>query len=206
MKYEVDGINYDVILNKKRIRNIYVRFKNNSISVSTPFLVSEKEIYNVLDKNIDFIRKMIQRENKKNTITYLGNLVDVVSISNLKNIEYSNGKIYVKDRFKIDDNLKILALPIFMERLNYIYSLFEEAIPFPQLKIRKMTSRWGVCNRKTKSITLNSELIKYDIVYIDYVIVHELSHFVHFNHSKSFWMTVSKYCPQYKMIRKKLRE
>ncbi len=206
MKYEVDGINYDIILTKKRIRNIYVRFKNNSICVSTPFLVSEKEIYSVLDKNIDFIRKMIKRENKKNTITYLGKSVDIVGISNLKKPEYSNGKIYVKDRSKIDDNLKLLAQPIFMERLNYIYNLFEENIPFPQLKIRKMTSRWGVCNRKTKSITLNSELIKYDIIYIDYVIVHELSHFVHFNHSKSFWMTVSKYCPQYKMIRKNLRE
>jgi predicted metal-dependent hydrolase len=84
--------------------------------------------------------------------------------------------------------------------------MFEENIPYPLLKIRKMTSRWGVCNRKNNSITLNLELIKWDPIYIDYVITHELSHFVHFNHSASFWKTVSKYCPSYKILRKNLRE
>ena len=69
-----------------------------------------------------------------------------------------------------------------------------------------MTTRWGVCNKKTKTITLNSELIKYSIDKLDYVIIHELSHFIHFNHSKEFWLLVSKYCPRYKEIRKELRD
>ena len=83
--------------------------------------------------------------------------------------------------------------------------MFEENIPYPNLKIRKMKTRWGVCNRKNNNVTLNSELIKYGYDQIDYVITHELSHFVHFNHSKDFWMTVSKYCPNYKKIRKSLK-
>ena len=68
-----------------------------------------------------------------------------------------------------------------------------------------MTSRWGVCNIKNHNVTLNSELSKYDISALDYVIVHELSHFIHHNHSKDFWLLVSKYCPNYKDIRKMLR-
>ena len=86
------------------------------------------------------------------------------------------------------------------------YQLFEEKIPIPTLKIRKMTSRWGVCNTKTHHITLNLELIHLNIEYLDYVIVHELSHLIEPNHSRAFWNIVSKYYPNYKQIRKEMRE
>ena len=69
-----------------------------------------------------------------------------------------------------------------------------------------MKTRWGVCNRKNNSVTLNLELIKKDHKYLNYVIVHELSHFVHFDHSRLFWQTVSKYCPEYKIVRKELKK
>ena len=69
-----------------------------------------------------------------------------------------------------------------------------------------MKTRWGVCNKRDTSITLNANLMKEKIECLDYVIVHELSHFVHFNHSKEFWNTVEKYCPYYKKIRKSLKE
>ena len=55
-----------------------------------------------------------------------------------------------------------------------------------------MTSRWGVCNIKNHNVTLNLELSKYDISALDYVIVHELSHLIEFNHSKNFWNIVEK--------------
>ncbi len=67
-----------------------------------------------------------------------------------------------------------------------------------------MTSRWGVCNIKNHNVTLNLELSKYPKVYLNYVIVHELSHFIHPNHSKEFWLLVSKYCPNYKDIKEKV--
>ena len=69
-----------------------------------------------------------------------------------------------------------------------------------------MKTRWGVCNRRDLSVTLNFNLIKYDLSALDYVIVHELSHFVHFDHSKEFWNTVGKYYPEYKKITKMLKE
>ena len=69
-----------------------------------------------------------------------------------------------------------------------------------------MSTRWGVCNTKLKVVTLNTELIRYDITKLDYVIVHELSHLVYPNHSKDFWTLVSKYCSDYKKIRKELKD
>jgi predicted metal-dependent hydrolase len=73
-------------------------------------------------------------------------------------------------------------------------------------KIRNMKTRWGVCNVKTHKVTLNLELIKKDLIYLDYVIVHELSHLLHANHSKAFWQCVEDNFKDYKKIRKELKE
>ena len=67
-----------------------------------------------------------------------------------------------------------------------------------------MKTRWGVCNVKTKRVTLNLELIKRDIKYLDYVIIHELSHLLYPNHSKDFWKCVSDNMKDYKVVRKEL--
>ena len=95
---------------------------------------------------------------------------------------------------------------VFSEHLKYYYDNYLEDIPKPNLKIRKMSTRWGVCNLRNKNVTLNYYLYKYDIECLDYVIVHELSHFIYPDHSKLFWNQVSKYCKNYKELRKKLKE
>ena len=87
-----------------------------------------------------------------------------------------------------------------------MFNKFVEVSNCPILKIRTMKTRWGVYNKLKHSITLNSRLIEYDYEKIDYVIIHELSHVIHFNHSNEFWNLVSKYCPEYKRIRKELKE
>ena len=69
-----------------------------------------------------------------------------------------------------------------------------------------MKTRWGVCNKKLQKVTLNYNLIYMDTKYLDYVIVHELSHLVYFNHSADFWALVGKYCKNYKQIRKEMKE
>ena len=50
------------------------------------------------------------------------------------------------------------------------------------------------------------ELKSIDVEKIDYVIIHELSHIKHFDHSKAFWNLVSKYCKNYKQIRKEMKD
>jgi len=125
-------------------------------------------------------------------------------LGNTHNIP-NNDKIYTKDEKAFNKYFTKYIKNIYSERLDYWYNIFEENIPYPNLKIRKMTSRWGVCNIKNHNVTLNLELSKYDISALDYVIVHELSHFIHHNHSKDFWLLVGKYYPNYKDIRKMLR-
>ena len=166
-------------------------------------------IKKLLDDNYSYLSKNIKRQSikqKKNELFYyLGEVYDII-IYDTKKIEIIDNRIYVKDEATLNRWLKKEIKRIYSERLVFLYNEFEENIPYPNLKIRKMTTRWGVCNKKTKTITLNSELIKYSIDKLDYVIIHELSHFIHFNHSKEFWLLVSKYCPRYKEIRKQLRD
>ena len=121
-------------------------------------------------------------------------------------INKDNHTITVKNEEELDKYLRKQAKDIYSNHLNYYYNKFKENIPYPSLKIRKMTSRWGVCNTKTHNITLNLELMHYDVDCLDYVIVHELSHLIEANHSQLFWQVVSKYYPNYKSIRKKLRD
>ncbi len=211
MYLDINGNKYEIVIVKKNIKNVYIRVKEDlKIYVSTNKYVSKKDITKLINDNYDNIVSMVEkaiRKNEKSKKTMiLGKEVDVVVFSMQDKPELYNNKFYVKDKEKMDKYLKEYALSIFENRLDIIYKKFKEKIPYPKLKIRKMTSRWGVCNRKDKSITLNIELIRMDVKYIDYVIVHELCHFAHFDHSKDFWNLVSKYCEDYKNIRKEMRE
>ena len=121
-------------------------------------------------------------------------------------VEVDGDKIYSKNENSLNKWLKGQMVLVFTERLKYNYNLFSEKIPFPKLKIRSMKTRWGVCNKRDNSVTLNSKLLKYSLNEIDYVIIHELSHFVHFDHSRDFWNTVEKYMPDYKKSVRVLKE
>lgn len=86
--------------------------------------------------------------------------------------------------------------------------LFEECIPMaktfydstPSLKYRWMDKRWGSCD-KNGTIHLNLELIKASKKSIEYVIIHELCHLVHLNHSSAFYDLLNKFSPNWKRIK-----
>lgn len=77
-------------------------------------------------------------------------------------------------------------------------------IDYKKLDIRCVKTRWGSCNRQQR-IMLNAMLILLPIEIIEYVCIHELVHILHFNHSSAFWQTVEKFCPQYKIYQKQLK-
>lgn len=208
MEIIIDGKNYPLEIIKKNNRNTYIRVKNGVIIATTNYLCTKKSIINLIKENEQSIKKMIEQDekkiNKKENFYYFGKTYDI--IYGFSEIEFTEDKIYAKDEKKLTKYINEDIYNIFLERLNYWHQLFEEKIPVPNLKIRKMTSRWGVCNIKSHNVTLNYNLSQYDISCLDYVIVHELSHFIHPNHSKEFWALVEKYYPKYKECRKKLKE
>lgn len=200
--YKLDGDIYNVLVVKKNNKNSYIKIKDDlTIYVTTNYLTTKGEVKRMLDNEKDFLKRSLSRARKKmekdELFYYLGQKYDIILVP-FENTEVYDDKIYVKDMKALDKWLKKEMKRIFSERLEYNYNLFDEDIPFPKLKIRSMKTRWGVCNKRDNSITLNSKLIRYSIHEIDYVIIHELSHFVHFDHSKEFWETVRMHMPDYK--------
>ena len=165
-------------------------------------------IKKILDNNQKALIKMLEKKEKEvdknNKFYYLGKEYKII-YTNLSDVVIDNNCIYASKK-NLDIWYKKEMLKLFTSRLDENYHLFEENIPYPNLRIRKMKTRWGVCNVKTKTVTLNSLLMNYSVEKLDYVIIHELSHLIHPNHSKEFWLLVSKYCPRYKEIRKALKE
>ena len=211
MQIEIDGIIYDVYIEKKNNKNMYLRVKEDlNIYVTTSYLTPNYVIKKFINSNIPFIKKQLdkmeKRIEKKLDYYYLGEIINVIVIDNIKKTSFEDGTLYVKSKSEIEKWYKKQMKIVFKEHLNEIYSRFTESVPYPNLVIRKMSTRWGVCNKKLKKVTLNSELIYKDTKYLDYVIVHELSHFIHFDHSKAFWGLVSENCPDYKKLRKELQE
>lgn len=208
--YKLDGENYVVEVVKKNNKNTYIKVKEDlTIYVTTNYLTTKRYVKNVLDNNNDFlikaVKKVKSRVQKDNEFYYLGKKYDII-YSDFNKVEVYQDKIFSKNEASLNKWLKDQMINIFSERLEYNYNLFSEKIPFPKLKIRSMKTRWGVCNKRDNSVTLNSKLIKYSLDEIDYVIIHELSHFVHFDHSRDFWNTVEKYMPNYKRSVKVLKE
>ena len=211
MKIELDNEIYNVVIERKRsTKNTYIRVKENlDIYVTCNTLTTNHFVLNLINNNQKRIIKMINIQKKKKAkeefFYYLGKKYDLVYL-NKKGITFGEEKVFVSTDFNLDNWYKKEANRVFQIELDKMYNAFIYKIPYPSLTIRKMKTRWGVCNVRAHKVTLNLELIKKDIKYLDYVIVHELSHLLYANHSKDFWNCVGDNYPDYKKIRKELKQ
>ncbi|MDP2228597.1 MAG: SprT family zinc-dependent metalloprotease [Moraxellaceae bacterium] len=98
------------------------------------------------------------------------------------------------------------ARRVFPLRLAFAHEAMKDLhLPFPELKVRKMRTRWGSCTR-SGVVTLNLELIRMPPECIDYVITHELCHLIEFNHSERFYKLQERYMPEWKARKHELEE
>ena len=181
----------------------------HTIKVTCNRRVLEKDIERLIETNEKAIQKMLdikrKEEEKKAYFWYLGKPYIPV-LDEISKIPYFDGThIYAKDEKALQKFYQKECFRVFQSELERILPSFKN-IPFFTLKIRAMKTRWGVNNRGSNTITLNSELLKKDLDLLDYVIIHELCHFYEANHSDRFWRHVSEFYPYYKEARRRLRE
>ena len=74
-------------------------------------------------------------------------------------------------------------------------------VEYNNIVIKDQKTLWGSCSQK-KNLNFSYRLIKMPVSIIDYLIVHELAHLIHFDHSPEFWSCVEGYIPNYKEARK----
>ncbi len=78
---------------------------------------------------------------------------------------------------------------------------YKDAFPFPVLRFRKMVARWGSCDKAKGVLTFNIRLIYADRKAIAYVVLHELTHMLHPDHSPRFYAALAARMPDYKAHR-----
>lgn len=210
MQIELGEKIFNVYITRKNNKNMYLRIKEDGIYISCNYFVTNSMIKSFIKNNeasiIESDKRLQKKKEKKEDFYYLGKKYNVILLNTISKIEIVDDNVFVKNKTYLKTFLKNEASRIFNERLKVCYNLFEEDIIYPKLNIGKMTRKWGYCNKRQGLIKLNFDLIHYSIDEIDYVIIHELSHLIEFNHSRNFWKIVKKYKPNYKENQKVLKE
>jgi predicted metal-dependent hydrolase len=198
---------------KPSLKNSYIRVnKDAKVVLKTP-KVTQRYINNLLEKKELWIRDALlkttanrpQSVNLEDEVMLFGDVYSI-DINEAKELRELLNRLRVNNEKNIlrcyDDFYKLYAKKYLTQRVEYFSKLM--GLDYSDIRFRKMKSRWGSCSSK-KVITLNSELIKIKKELIDYVVVHELAHITHMNHSKSFHDLVERYIFNSKKIRKELK-
>ena len=112
---------------------------------------------------------------------------------------------WIRDNADLPD--KATALAYFTAMSDKVYPAFAGVLggQKPVLKVRSMTSRWGVCCPGKRQITFALQLYNQPPAAQIYVVVHEYCHFLQLNHSPAFWAEVEKLLPDWKARRELLK-
>ncbi len=218
-------IKYELV--RKNVKNINIRIRpDKSIYVSANTRVSVKEVEALLLEKSDWILKALshyeQRSNKQEEfilkdgakIRLLDKEYQIRILEDYSNkIEMDSQIItfYLKELSNIkkletmwDKWYSSYVREIIGAAVERIYPLFKPyGVGMPKVKYRTMKTRWGSCAVHGGSITLNNKLIHFPMECIEYVVAHELAHFIHPNHSNKFYELLSEVMPDH-MVRRKL--
>ncbi|CUQ38132.1 putative metal-dependent hydrolase [Clostridium paraputrificum] len=124
-------------------------------------------------------------------------------------VAFFNDKFVVNVTIK-ENAMKVLEEYLKRETLRIVeekvmrYKVLFKIIP-KEIKVKKLKSRWGSCSYDNM-LVFNSKLIMFRNEAIDYVVIHELCHMIHKNHSKDYWALVKNIMPNYEQEHKYLRE
>lgn len=198
---------FDVALNFKRIKSIRIKIsKTGKISLSLPYFCTQKQAFEILNKNTEWIEKTHSKilENLPNSDEFrlLGKAYKLKFDENIKNIKIVDKEIWTPSLKRLEKYKKDEAKKIF-------YGLIEKFRPFVgkdinRIVIRNMQTRWGSCNSRKGYINLNLNLIEKPIELIEYVVLHELTHLIYPHHKKSFYDFIASIMPNFRDLEKAL--
>ncbi len=192
--YRGEKINCEITY--KRMRSITFRLSRDGKTFKVSCPPSVKESY-LKTK----IQEVFPRLYQKSLFEKPENGDDVYIFGEFKHID---GLSSLSDEQK-KELYKRLLLPYCEKRVEEYSSLMGINDKY-KVKVRSMSSRYGVNNKKTHTLTFALSLIHYSPSIIDSVIVHELAHYFVFDHSNAFYKVVYTYYPSYNVSHTKLRK
>ena len=180
-------------ITKKHVKNINFRLKPYLLMVSVPKFISPAQMAQSIAKRLPWaienhVQVLEQYKRKQNTSSES-------LVANSPILLWS-----IPQSFSLNDDEKIAY---YRQQLSGITpALFEKWQPIVgatanEIRLKKMHTRWGSCNTRARRIWLSVYLPAYPVECTEYVIVHELCHLHHPNHSAAFWQTVATAMPDY---------
>lgn len=174
-------------IEKKQIKNMYLRVgSEGEIRISAPLSVSDKRVEEFVLEKWDWIEKARERQKAKRETEAPG---------------WEKGLSPGQQEARKEECWKIMLarLPRIIqkwERLTGLHAL--------EWKLRDMKTRWGTCVPAKKRIWLNLRLALYPEECLEYVVVHELVHFLVPGHGPEFWKYMDRFFPEWPRVRKEL--
>ena len=223
----LDGRPIRYVLQRKKVKNINIRIKRDlSVNVSASVRVSQEDIERILREKSKFILSAIQKyeslqENKavapdpiSGAVVFGKPLAVNVTEGKKTSYEITDDGISISLKSTSDSEQIKKAIDRALEDClrETVDQLCREAYPkfekytqgYPTIKFRKMKTRWGSCNAQKNQLTFNYSLVHAPKECVRYVVYHEFSHFIHLDHSASFYNELSRHIPNHKDLRQEL--
>ena len=220
---DVYGATITYQLEYKDVKNLNLRIrKDGQVYVSANPLVTLEEIDAFVLRKGAYILNALEQirslaQFKKQEKQYISgetfyiqgrSLRLIVAPANKNSVTSDGVYIYLNTKNTDDAVTKQRAMNCYLDQqcrsifgtiLSEIYPLFQKyGVNMPSLRIRDMDTRWGSCLAKKGIITLNKRLLEAPRSCIEYVVMHELCHFIHPNHSKQFYEFLTMLMPDWK--------
>ena len=216
-------LNCEIVRSRRKTVAIQI-YPDKHIELKVPLLYNVDNAEPFLQKHYRWIFKrldapIISKSETKRFVSgelhyYLGKQYPLkIVISPDNNVSFQDDVIMVYAKNDLPELIETLlerwyfsqARCIFQEISIPLMKQMEKYNVFPKsFTIKKMKTRWGSCSSKG-SISLNLDLIKLPEQCIKEVILHELCHLVHFNHSKAFYALMTAEMPDWKYWKKELK-
>lgn len=222
--YGTTIIPFDISYSERKTLGIAVH-PNSKVEVTAPINLSMDMILTRMERRASWILKQIRKYSRNEftrreiewvggeTIYYLGRQYRLKILKGESNIKMSGKFLWVTVPEKQDKTaVKKLVDAWYKKHANiklnerierYKNLLQKEKVEMNRLIVRKLEKRWGSCSNKG-NIILNTDLVKVPVDCIDYVIVHEICHLKHLNHSKKFYQTLERSYPHWQTAKNRL--
>lgn len=224
---EIAGMQIPVAIENRHNRNMYLRVKSSGdVFLTCPSYVSRSEAMRFLSEKEDWLAMALNHMKEKNMMlryggddgkaVIFGRELPAIYVSDYcQRVELENDRVvyYLRERnaeeeFRLfyKEAAEILLELIQTERQKWDRLIcIENSLPFPEIRVRYMTSRWGSCTPIKNKISISSRLIHFPRACLSYVLLHEYAHLLVQNHSRDFYAVVERYMPDYRDYRSMLK-
>ena len=197
-----------------KARYMRLQISSSGLELILPRGVALTEGERFVAKKTDWIKKHLELVKPSQKFLFLGSELKIKQefelFSKHHKVRYSNSELkIVSPSGSKSDVKKIYSAWLRQQAKEYIatraYKLARKNnFVVNKISIRGQTTRWGSCSSKY-NLSFNFKLMQFRQEVIDYVIFHELCHLIEMNHSKSFWSLLKKFCPDYKLLKRELK-